>query len=169
MRHSTFEVGQIVNTHGLNGEVKVTPWMDSMEDFETLGYVHNKNGVKMDISHVKYQKSNLIVKFKGIDNIDAAEKFKGTTLFVDRAQLGEPKQGYYICDLIGIRVMTDEDIFLGTISDVINTGSSDIYVVKPSADSPGKDILLPVIPEVVLNVDIDTELATVHLIEGLID
>jgi len=169
MRNSTLEVGQIVNTHGLNGEVKVVIWMDSIEDFETLEYIYtNKKDekLKLQFSNVKYQKSNLIVKFDGIDGIDDAEKFKGSILYVDREQLGEPEVGYYICDLIGVRVITDEGVELGRITDVFNTGSNDIYVVKPES---GKDILLPVIPDVVLRVDIDTEIATVHLIEGLID
>jgi len=177
MRHTTLEVGQIVNTHGLNGEVKVVVWMDNMSDFEKLGYVYaskpasipaskNSEKLNLEISHVKYQKATLIVQFNGIKNIDNAEKLKGYTLFVDREQLGEPKQGYYICDLIGIRVITDDGIELGTIADVFNTGGNDVYVVKPQS---GKDILLPVIPDVVLSVDIDTEIARVHLIEGLID
>ena len=169
MRTQVFEVGQIVNTHALAGALKVTPWTDNADDFERFGYVyvgaHGEEN-KRKITGVKYMKNGIILSLEGVDNVNDAEKLKTKVLYADRAQLGEPEAGYYICDLIGVRVITDADEELGTISDVIATGSNDVYVVsKPGA----RDLLLPVIPEVVLSLDIDEEVARVHLIEGLVD
>ncbi len=169
MRNATLQVGRIVNTHGLHGEVKVVAWTDTPDTFEALGHVYTdtKAGkMTLEIEGIKYQKSNIILKLKGIDHIDDAEKLKTQVLYVDRSQLGEPRRGYYICDLLGIRVVTDDGRELGKLTDVISTGANDVYVVKPPQ---GRDILLPVIPDVVLSVDIDAEIATVHLLEGLVD
>lgn len=170
MRNLTLQVGQIVNTHGLRGEVKVVAWTDTPDVFETLGTVYTDTRAQkrrpLTIDGIKYQKNKLIVKFSGIDTIEEAERLKTQVLYVDRAQLGEPEQGYYICDLLGIRVITEEGEELGTISEVFNTGANSVYVVKPTQ---GRDILLPAIPDVVKSLDIDEEVCVVHLIEGLVD
>ena len=169
MRTQIFEVGKIVNTHALGGVLKVTPWTDNADDFERFGYVYvgaASDDNKRKIESVKYMKSGILLTLEGVDSIEAAEKLKTKILYADREQLGEPETGYYICDLIGVRVVADTGEELGKISDVIATGSNDVYVVsKPGA----RDLLLPVIPDVVLSVDIDEELAHVHLIEGLVD
>lgn len=168
MRNETLQVGEIVNTHGLRGEVKVVAWTDSPEVFEELEYVYadvRKQKMTLEISHIKYQKANLIVKFKGIDTIDDAEKLKGNVVYVDRDRLGEP-DGYYICDLLGCAVKTDDGELLGELVDVFKTGSNDVYTVK-RAD--GKQVLLPVIDEVILSVDIENNEILVHLLEGLVD
>lgn len=168
MRNTTLQVGEIVNTHGLRGEVKIVPWLDVPEDFEVLKTVYADIGGQKQVftvASVKYQKANIIVKFREVPDIDAAEKLKRTVLYVDREQLGEPEEGYYICDLLGITVVTDTGETLGKIVDVFSTGSNDVYTVK-GAD--GKEVLLPVIDDVVLSVDIDEEICKVHLLEGLI-
>lgn len=169
MRNQTLQVGQIVNTHGLRGEVKVVAWTDTPDDFERLKYVYADIGRQKQVLHIrsiKYQKTNLIVSLEESSSIEQAEGLKGAVLYVDREQLGEPEQGYYICDLIGISVHTDTGALLGKIVEVLQTGSNDVYVVRPPE---GKDILLPVIDEVVLSVDIDQEIAIVHVLEGLLD
>ena len=168
MRNTTLQVGEIVNTHGLRGEAKIVPWLDMPEDFECLKTVYADIAGKKEtftVASVKYQKANIIVKFREVPDIDAAEKLKRTVLYVDREQLGEPEEGYYICDLLGINVITDDGIELGKIVDVFSTGSNDVYTVR-GAD--GKEVLLPVIDDVVLSVDIDAEVCKVHLLEGLI-
>ncbi len=169
MKNKTLQVGQIVNTHGLRGEVKVVPWTDYPEVFEDFDHVYTdikKQKMTLEISNIKYQKANLIVKFKGIDHIDEAEKLKNQELYVDREQLGEPEEGYYICDLLGCIVKTDEGEVLGELVDVFPTGSNDVYTVRRE---DGKQILLPVIDEVVLSVDIENDEILVHLMEGLVD
>ncbi len=168
MRNTTLQVGEIVNTHGLRGEVKIVPWLDTPEDFEQLKTVYADIGnqkVTYTVSSVKYQKANIIVKFREVADIDAAEKLKKVVLYVDRDQLGEPEEGYYICDLLGITVVTDTDETLGKIVDVFSTGSNDVYTVKRP---DGSEVLLPVIDDCILSVDIDEEICRVHLMEGLL-
>lgn len=127
MKQKTLQVGQIVNTHGLRGEVKVVAWTDTPDVFEELETVYTdiENERKaFTIRGVKYQKGNLIVKFGGVDHIDEAETLKNHILYVDREQLGEPEEGYYICDLLGCIVETDEGAVLGTVADVFPTGAT---------------------------------------------
>lgn len=161
------EVGKIINTHGLRGDVKVTAWTDLPEDFEDIEKVyikrHGENEV-LTVSKVKYQKNNLIVKFKEINDINDAEKYKGQILFADRDDLWELEDGvYYIADLIGLDVY-DENGKIGVIADVFNTGANDIYDVKREGK---KNLLLPVIDDVVKEIDLESGKVTVHVMEGL--
>ena len=164
------EIGKIVNTHGLRGEVKVVPWTDTPEDFETVEsvFVKIKREYKpLTVASVRYQKNNLIVKFKEYDNINDVEVFKGMTLYCDRDELGELPEGvYYIVDLIGLDVVTEDGNRVGVISDVFNTGANDIYDVKREGK---KNLLLPVIDEVVKEIDMEKRQVTVNIMEGLDD
>ncbi len=164
------EVGKIVNTHGLRGEVKVISWTDSPEVFEDIDYVYRKKKneyERLDIKNIKYQKGNLIIKFEQIKDIDEAQLYKNHVLYAEREMLGELPEGvYYIADLIGLDVVTDEGEEIGVINDVLNTGSNDIYEVKREGK---KNLLLPVIDEVVLDIDIESGKVTVHMIDGLED
>ena len=159
-----------MNTHGLRGEVKVVPWTDYPDDFEDIEYVYaEKRGVRerLDIKNIKYQKNNLIVKFAQINSIDEAEAYKNIVLTADRDALGELPEGvYYIADLIGLEVVKETGESVGEITDVINTGANDIYVVKREGK---RDMLIPVIDEVVKNVDLENKKVTVELMEGLED
>ena len=162
------EVGKIVNTHGLRGEVKVVPWTDYPEVFEDIATVYRKtkeNYEKLTIRGIKYQKGNIILRFAEITDINEAEKNKNQVLYAERDDLGELPEGvYYIADLIGLTVITDEGEEIGEIVDVINTGANDIYDIKREGR---KNLLLPVIPDVVLKVDIENKRVTVHMMEGL--
>ena len=161
------EVGKIINTHGLRGEVKVIPWTDTPDVFEDLEKVYLKNNDALTISSVKYQKNNLIVKFKELGDINEAEKLKNQVLYAERSALGELPEGvYYIADLIGLSVRKETGEEVGKIKDVLQTGANDIYVV---AREGAKDLLVPVIPNVVLSVDIDGGEVTVSLPDGLED
>lgn len=164
------EVGKIVNTHGLRGDVKVATWTDYPEDFEDIEYVYIKKKSdyeRLDISNIKYQKGNLIVKFAQIKDINEAERYKNSVLYAERDMLGELPEGvHYIADLIGLDVVTEDGEKIGVIADVFNTGSSDIYDVKREGK---KNMLLPVIDDVVLNIDIEAKKVTVHILDGLED
>ena len=161
------EVGKIINTHGLRGEVKVIPWTDTPDVFEDLETVYLKNNDALTISSVKYQKNNLIVKFKELGDINEAEKLKNQVLYAERSALVELPEGvYYIADLIGLSVRKETGEEVGKIKDVLQTGANDIYVV---AREGAKDLLVPVIPNVVLSVDIDGGEVTVSLPDGLED
>ena len=164
-----FEIGQIVNTHGVKGHVKVKPFTDDVEQFETLGkilVVKNKETIEMEIEEVKYHKDMVLLKIKGIDDMTAAERYKGCYIKIRRSQARELEEGqYFIADIIGSDVYTDDGTYLGKVDDIYNTGSNDIYVVK---DELGKQILLPGIKDVILNVDIENQKVTVHLLKGLV-
>lgn len=163
------EIGKIVNTHGLRGEVKIVPWTNTPDVFEDIEYVYVKGREekRFEILNVKYQKNNIIVKLKGLDDISDAEMLKNSVVMTDREQLGELEEGeYYITDLIGCEVVSEDGKVYGDLDDVINTGSNDIYIVKRSGM---KDLLIPVIDEVVLDIDIEAKKITVRLMEGLED
>ena len=164
------EIGKIVNTHGLRGDVKVIVWMDSPEDFESVQHAYIGSGTdkrKLTVEMVRYQKNNLIVKFKELADINEAEPLKNSVLYADRDELGELPEGvHYIVDLIGLRVVSDTGEDIGVISDVFNTGANDIYEVKREGK---KALLLPVIDDVVKDIDIDAGMVTVHMLEGLDD
>ena len=164
-----FEIGQIVKTFGVKGEVKVNPFTDDVEQFERLKsilVVKNKQLQEIEIEKARYQKNLVILKLKNIDDMNTAEKYKGCYIKIHRKDARKlPKGKYFIADIIGSEVITDDGKSLGKVDDIYNTGSNDIYVVK---DELGKQILLPGIKEVILNVDIEKQIVTVHLLEGLI-
>ncbi len=162
------EIGQIVNTFGIKGMVKIKPFTDDINRFDKLEkvYIKNKEGKKeYQIQEVKYHKNMVLMKLEGVDTLEQAEILRQSYLLVNREDEEPLEEGvYYIVDLIGLEVYTDENIFLGKVDDIFNTGSNDIYVVK---DGKGKQILLPGIPDVLKNVDLEKGKITVHLIPGL--
>ena len=162
--------GQIVNTFGIKGMVKVKPFTENTKKrFDNLKkvYIKNKNEKKeYEIEEVKYHKEMVLIKFKGIDKVEQAEMLRNSYLTVSRDSVEKLEEGrYYIVDLLGLEVYTDEQILLGTLEDIFNTGSNDIYVVK---DKQGKQILLPSIQDVVKKIDIENKKIIVHLLPGLI-
>ncbi len=163
-----FEVGQIVNTFGIKGQLKVKPFTDDMERFEELKtvYICKKNEMKkVEIEDVKYNKQCILLKVKGIEDLTEAEKYKGLFLKIDRKDAKKlPKDTYFIADILGLEVYTDEGELLGKVDDIFPTGANDVYVVK---NELGKQILLPSIPEVLKEIDLEKGKVIVHLIEGL--
>lgn len=163
------EIGQIVNTYGIKGFVKVIPFTDNINRFEDLEnvYLQTKKGLEtFQIEEVKYSKNMVLLKFKGIDDINVAENYRNCYLKIDRKDAVElPEDTYFIVDLLDMEVETEEGKILGKIIDVYPTGSNDIYVVK---NEEGKQILLPAISQVVKTVDIQNKKMIVHLLNGLI-
>ena len=162
------EIGQIVNTNGLKGVVKVNPFTDDISKFEELKYVYiqlKSELKKVKIEQVRYNKNQVLLKLEGIDSIEEAEKYRNFYLKTEKESqedLGEDT--YYIVDLIGIDVYSDKNEYLGKIEDVFPTGSNDVYVVK---DNLGKQILIPAIADVVKKVDLENKKMTINLIPGL--
>ena len=163
------EIGQIVNTFGIKGMVKIKPFTDDIRRFDELKAVYvekNGNQTEYEIEEVKYHKDMVLIKFKGIDKVEQAEMLRNSYLTVSRDSVEKLEEGrYYIVDLLGLEVYTDEQILLGTLEDIFNTGSNDIYVVK---DKQGKQILLPAIQDVIKQMDIENKKIIVHLLPGLI-
>ena len=163
------EIGMIVNTYGIKGFLKVVPYTDDITRFEDLKsiYIETKNSLKtVIIEDVKYAKNLVLLKIKGIDDINTAQKYKNCYIKIDRKDAVKlPEDSYFIVDLIGVSVYTDNNEELGHIIDVYSTGANDIYVVK---DEMGKQVLLPAIGDVIKNVDIQNKKMIVHLIDGLV-
>lgn len=169
MKQKYFEIGQIVNTFGIKGIVKVNPFTDDISQFEKLDTIlldKKGNLQEMQIEEVKYSKNQVLLKLKGIETVEEAEKYRNCYLKLPREKAKKLPEGtYFIADLIGLEVVTDEGKLLGTVDDIYNSGASDIYVIK---DNLGKQILLPATKEVIKEIDLEQEKITVHLIKGLI-
>ena len=165
-----FRVGVISNTHGIRGEVKVYPTTDNVRRFDDLKEVildTGKEQLNLHVTSVKYFKNMVILKFKEFDNINDIIPYKGMDLLVTRENAIPLEDGeYYIADIIGSKVITDEDKILGTLTDVLQTGANDVYVVKTKY---GKEVLLPSIEECILDRDIENKIVKVHVMKGLLD
>lgn len=164
------QVGIVSSTHGVRGEVKVFPTTDDVKRFKKLKEVildTGKEQVVLEIEGVKFFKQFAILKFKGIDNIDDVMKYKGKSLFVTRENAVKlRKDEYFIADLIGLKVMDEEEKEIGTLRDVMETGANDVYVIDCI---DGKELLLPAIRQCVLLVDLESGFIKVHVLEGLLD
>lgn len=163
------EIGQIVNTFGIKGFVKVNPWVNDVTRFDDLKKVYikiRKEEKVLEIEEVKYHKNQVLLKFKGVEKVEQAEMLRNAILEIDRKDAIPLEEGeYFIADLLESEVYTDEGEKLGILEDIFNTGSNDIYVVK---NELGKSILLPRIKEVFKEIDVENKIIIVHLIEGLI-
>lgn len=164
-----FEVGQIVNTNGLKGLLKINPFTDDITRFERLKTIfieHKEELLEFEIESVRYQKKQVLLKLKGIDTIEEAEKYREDYLKINRNKEEKlPEDTYYIVDLIGLDIYTADGELLGKLDDVFSTGSNDVYVVK---NGEGKQILLPAISDVIKNIDLEQKKIVVNLIEGLL-
>ena len=163
-------VGTIASTHGIRGEVKVFPTTDDVKRFKKLKHCFldtGKERIPLEVESVKFFKQFAILKFKDYDNINDVEKYKGKDLLVDRANAVKlAKDEYFIADLIGLKVVTDEGKDFGTLKDVLQTGANDVYVID---GTDGKEYLFPVIRECVLDISLEKGIVTVHIMPGLLD
>lgn len=162
-----FRVGVIANTHGIRGEVKVFPTTEDVTRFKKLKEVlldTGKGDLKLEVEAARFFKNLVIVKFKGIDNINDIEMYKGKDLYVTRENAIPLNEGeYYLADIIGADVYTDDGEKFGELKDILETGANLVYVVMHD----GKEVLLPVIPECVKKVDAEGKKITVCIMEGL--
>lgn len=163
------QVGVITSTHGVRGEVKVFPTTDDAARFKQLKHVLLDTGREMkplEIQGVKFFKQFVILKFKGIDNINDIERYKRCPLLVERKDAVELKEDeYFIADMIGIQVETEDREVFGTLKDVMETGANDVYVIDTEAHG---EVLVPAIKECILDVDVKNRKMTIHLMDGLI-
>lgn len=162
------QVGVITTTHGVRGEVKVFPTTDDPARFKKLKNVildTGKEKIDLEVAGVKFFKNMVILKFKGIDDINDVEKYRKKSLYVTRENAVKLKKNeYFIADLIGLKVESDEGEDLGILSDVLQTGANDVYVLSKEGED---DILLPAIRECVKEVNIEKGTILVHLLPGL--
>ncbi|MDO4766143.1 MAG: ribosome maturation factor RimM [Eubacteriales bacterium] len=167
--NDTVVVGKITTTHGLKGTVKVLPMTEKKERFYDLTQImaelaDGKQKV-LTIEGISSFKEGFLMDFKEIKDVNAAQKLRGAYLQIPRSQAMELEEGeYYIFEIIGAEVFTDEGERLGILENVIETGANDVYEVKTE---DGKEILIPVIPDCVLEVNTEEKKVVVHLLEGM--
>lgn len=163
------QVGVISSTHGIKGEVKVFPTTDSLERFRQLEEVLLDTGrerIPLKVESVKFFKQFAILKFEGFDSINDIEKYRGRGLLVSREQAVPLQEGeYYIADLQGMEVVTEDGAVFGRLRDVMETGANDVYIVDTQEHG---EVLLPAIRECILEVDVEAGKMKVRLMPGLI-
>ncbi|MBR4201705.1 MAG: 16S rRNA processing protein RimM [Oscillospiraceae bacterium] len=168
MKKQFLEIGKIVNTHGLGGVVKVMPWCDSAEflcEFETL--YRGREHLPMEIERASVQKNMALIKFAGVDTPEAANALRNTILYMNRADVELDDDTYFIQDLQGMRVVdADDGREYGKLHDVLQTGANDVYEVEAPN---GRMLLVPVIPDVVLDVNFESDTITIRPLKGLFD
>lgn len=167
MKKQYLEAGKIVTTHGIKGEVKIMPYTDYPEllcEFERLFL--GKNHEEIIVERSRVSKNMIIAKLEGYDTPEASEKLRNKILYMHRDDLKLDEDTYFIQDLIGIEVSdADSGFVYGKITDVMQTGANDVYVIQ------GKDreYLVPAIPEVVISTNIDENTMTIRPLEGLFE
>lgn len=163
------QVGVITSTHGVRGEVKVFPTTDDPARFKKLKEVVLDTGKEMktlEVQGVKFFKNMVILKFKGIENINDVEQYKTKSLYVTRKNAVKLKKDeYFIADLIGLSVCSDDESIKGKLKDVMETGANDVYVIELE---DGRELLLPAIKECVLSVDMEAGMMKIHVLDGLL-
>lgn len=163
-----FQVGIISSTHGIGGEVKVYPTTDDVKRFRKLKQVildTGKEEMVLEIAQVRFFKKMVILKFREFQNINEVERFRGKSLYVTRENAVKlQKNEYFIADMIGMKVVSIEGEELGELTDVLQTGANDVYVVKKEGQP---ELLLPAIRDCIRNVDMEDGIMTVYLMPGL--
>lgn len=155
------DCGQIVNTHGIHGEVRIVPWADSPEflcQFSSL-YVE---GASMGVASSRVHKGSVIVKLDGIDTVEQAMVLKGKTVQIRRADANLPQGSFFLADIIGLDVRDENDRKLGVLREVLSPSRQQVYVVEGE-----REILIPAVPEFILETNIAAGYIRVRLIGGM--
>mgnify|MGYP003763365233 CR=1 FL=1 len=172
MSREFLQIGEIVSTHALKGEVKVKPWCDSVDVISSLEYLYLNDGKKlinqaMKIENAKEHKGMAIIKFDGVNTVEDGAALRGKVLYARREDIQIDEDSYFIVDLIGMQVYNiDSSDLIGEIIDITPTGSNDVYHIKNAA---GKINLIPALKQVVIDIDIDTKTMKIRPLEGLLD
>jgi len=163
------EIGKIINTHGIKGELKVLPLTDDVRRYDKLKdfFIEEKGLLKRyDIEYIRYHKGYVLIKLIGVENMEQAELLRNHVLKVNRKEAVKlPEGSYFICDIIGMQVVDMSGNELGCLKDVIKTGSNDVYVVGKDEE----EILIPALKTVVKNIDLESNKMIVDLPKGLMD
>lgn len=163
------QVGVITSTHGIRGEVKVFPTTDNVQHFKRLKEIvldTGKEQLVLEIEGVKFFKKFAILKFKGIDDINDVEQYRQKSLWIKRENAAPLKKNeYFVADLIGMQVFTEDGNEFGTLKDVMQTGANDVYIIRTEAYG---EVLIPAIKECILAVDVENRRMDIHLMPGLV-
>ncbi len=166
MKKQYIEAGKIVGTHGLKGEVRIDPWCDSAAFLCRFKRLFDASGSEMKIIGAKVHKNIAIIHFAGVDAVEQADMLRGRIVYIDRNDVRLPKGTHFIQDLMGLSVVdADTGALYGKITDVIKTGANDVYQVT----NEGRDYLVPVIPDIVVEKDVDGGVIRIRPIKGIFD
>lgn len=158
--------GKIVNTHGLRGEVKALAYVDSPDFFDAVKTLYTDNGRTLKLKNWRVSKGAVLLKFTGVDTVEAAEELKNQEISVKREDLPPLPEGrFYIADILGMEVITDAGRNLGKVVDVFKTGSNDVYTVRGDEG----EFLIPVIDEVILSTSLAEKRIIIKPLKGLLD
>ena len=161
MKEKFIEAGEIVNTHGVRGEVKIMPWTDTPEFLKAIKTLYI-DGAAVRVLSSRIHKGALLASIEGIGNVNDAMRLKGKRVFIDRDDAALPEGRFFIQDIIGASVVTESGESVGTLTEVIDAPAGMIYVVRGETE-----LLIPAVPEFVLHTDADNGVITVRLIEGM--
>lgn len=167
MKKDFLEVGKFVGTHGVRGMVRIQPWSDDGEFLTGFkNFYLNGGKAKIEMDKITPHGNVVIAAVKGVDSIDDAEKLRGQVLYISRDDAHLPEGRYFVSEIIGAEVFdADTDTLLGTLSDVSPTGANDVWHIK----SGEKEYLVPAIPDVIVNVDIDNDKIVIRPLKGIFD
>lgn len=161
------ELGKVVTTHGIRGEVKLQLWcsgFDFAKQFKVV-YLDREGQKPLKVVSMRAHKNDALVKFEGVENVENAEQLRNNVIFIDRNDAKIKKGEYFIQDIIGCKVVDiDSTEQIGTVSDVTNLGASDIYTVKRDGQ---EDVMIPVIADIVKKIDVENEVIEIKVMKGL--
>ena len=166
MKKQFLEIGKIVGTHGLKGEVRIEPWCDGAEFLCRFKRLYKADGTEMKVRSAKVHKNIAIVLLDGVKSVEQADTMRGMVLYMNRDDVKLPKGANFVQDLIGLKVIDFENgTEYGVITDVIKTGANDVYQVENN----GKEYFVPVIPDVVKEKDIDGGFVKIFAMKGIFE
>ena len=161
-KKALIEAGRIVNTHGVQGEVKIEVWLDSPQFFKSFKRLVLDSGEELKVLGARTHKGFVIAHLEGVDDVNAAMRLKGKNVSVHREDAALPKGAFFLQDIIGAKVVDEAGTEIGILSEVMETPASNIYVVKGESEH-----LIPAVPEFIRKTDAENGVVTVHLIEGM--
>lgn len=166
MKKDFLEIGKIVGTHGVRGMVRIEPWADDASYLKNFSIFYKKDGTPLTLSRITPHGNIVLAAIKDVDTVEKAENFRGEVLSVKREDINLPDGRYLIDEIIGCEVYNSEDgVLLGKLTDVMKTGANDVWQITKD----GKDYLVPVIPDVEINVDEENERITLKPLKGIFD
>ena len=167
MRQDILEIGKIVSSHGLKGEVKIQAWCDDVSVLTAVKHLYlGGKSDKRAVESAKSFKDMAIIKLSGVADIDEANKLRGKIVYADRDEIVKDEDAFFIVDLIGMTVKdADSEKIYGTLTDVSETGANDVYHIEKD----GKTFLIPAIPQVIKNISLDDNIMEITPLEGLFD
>jgi 16S rRNA processing protein RimM len=163
-------IGRISKPIGTRGEVRILPFTDDKQRFSDLQFVwmgENEEVVEQrEIRTVRIDAKHVVLSIRGVETVEKAEEFRDQYLFVPKENMVQLRKGsYFVDDVIGCEVVTEEQNVVGKITDLLSLPANDVWVVRKGA----KEILIPAVKAIIRHVDVEQKRITIHALEGLLD